>query len=91
MNAVSPARSWLIERLVARHAELERALEAELARPRPDDIAVRQIKREKLLVRDRIAALERSTLPPWMTQTGREAPVAGQAAKTRFSAAPNRS
>jgi len=90
MNAVSPARSWLIERLAARHAELERALAEELARPRPDDIAVRQIKREKLLVRDRIAALEHSALPPWMTGAAGEA-AAGQSAKTRFNSAPNRS
>jgi len=67
MSLQSPARSWLLERLSDRHAELERALAEEMERPMPDDTALRRIKREKLSVRDRIAAIERGAVPPaWM-------------------------
>jgi hypothetical protein len=78
MSLDSPARSWLLDRLIERHAELERALAEEMERPRPDDATVRQIKREKLAVRDRIAAIERGAVPPaWMTDAG--SPRSGQA------------
>jgi hypothetical protein len=72
MSLQSPARSWLLERLSDRHAELERALAEEMERPMPDEAALRWIKREKLAVRDRIAAIERGAeMPaaPWMRDT----------------------
>ncbi|GGG29711.1 hypothetical protein GCM10010964_17020 [Caldovatus sediminis] len=78
MSLDSPARSWLLDRLTERHAELERALAEEMERPRPDEATVRRIKREKLAVRDRIAAIERGAVPPaWMMDAG--APRSGQA------------
>ncbi len=68
MTLQSPARSWLLERLSDRHAELEAALAAEMGRPLPDETALRRIKREKLVLRDRIAAIERGAAPPsWMS------------------------
>lgn len=70
MSLDSPARSWLLARLAERHAELEQALASEMERPRPDEAVVRRIKREKLAVRDRIAAIERGaeTPPAWMAE-----------------------
>jgi hypothetical protein len=38
-----------------RHAALERRLQAEMARSRPDDVEVTRIKAEKLRLKDRIA------------------------------------
>jgi hypothetical protein len=43
------------EALRLRHAALERCLQAEMARPRPDDGEVARIKAEKLRLKDRIA------------------------------------
>jgi hypothetical protein len=37
------------------HAALERRLQAEMARSRPDDVEVTRIKAEKLRLKDRIA------------------------------------
>lgn len=54
----SAARVWLLARLWVRHAELERRV-ADAAR-RADPAALRALKAERLAVRDRIAALERS-------------------------------
>lgn len=81
----SPARAWLLDRLSARHAELERALLAETARPVPDDAALRRLKREKLLIRDRIAAIERGAMPPWAVG-GRTIPGAPTNLPARSSA-----
>ncbi|TQF82022.1 MULTISPECIES: YdcH family protein [unclassified Elioraea] len=56
-----PQRSFerMIEDLRAQHAAFERALREELARPAPDDAAVRRLKRAKLTVRDRMALISR--------------------------------
>ena len=37
------------------HAALEQSLQAEMARPRPDEMEVARIKAEKLRLKDRIA------------------------------------
>ncbi len=47
-----------IEELKARHAELERALEAEANRPFPDQTTLIDLKKQKLQAKDRIARLE---------------------------------
>ncbi len=49
-----------IDTLKFEHANLDAALEEENSRPRPDDSAIAQIKREKLRVKDEIAKLSRA-------------------------------
>ena len=56
-------RRLRIRTLEARHAALERDLAEELARPAPNPIRVRQIKRRKLALKDDIAGLSRSPQP----------------------------
>lgn len=46
-----------ISALKAKHADLEKALEAETQRPRPDSAVLAGIKREKLRIKDEIARL----------------------------------
>ncbi len=43
--------------LKARHAGLECSIEAEAERPRPDDVVISQMKREKLRIKDELAIL----------------------------------
>ncbi len=43
--------------LKARHAGLEGAIEEATERPRPDDVAISQMKREKLRIKDELAIL----------------------------------
>lgn len=45
------------------HSALDNKLRGELARPAPDLVTVGRLKREKLAVKDRIAALDRSRAP----------------------------
>ncbi len=52
--------AWLLTRLQVQHSGLERRIAEEAGRPRPDATVLGALKREKLAVRDRIAALERS-------------------------------
>lgn len=56
-----PQRSFerMIEDLRAQHAAFERALREEQARPMPDGVAVRRLKRAKLTVKDRMALISR--------------------------------
>ena len=49
---------YLIHRLHGRHALLEDALGEEMRRPKPDDRRIADIKKRRLLVRDRLRALE---------------------------------
>ncbi len=49
---------YFIHRLHGRHAQLEAALAEELRRPAPDYRRIADIKKRKLLVRDRLRALE---------------------------------
>ncbi len=46
--------------LKARHASLEGAIEEEAERPRPDDVAISRMKREKLRIKDEMAILQSS-------------------------------
>lgn len=48
-----------VESLRAKHAELEHQLEEEEHRPHPDDMIVADLKRQKLRIKDQIAALIR--------------------------------
>ncbi|MDT7934359.1 MAG: DUF465 domain-containing protein [Sphingomonadaceae bacterium] len=47
------------ETLSARHAALERRIAAEAQRPNPDTILLRELKREKLRLKDALAGLTR--------------------------------
>lgn len=44
-----------VESLQAKHAGIESRLREELSRPVPDTVAVHQLKREKLVIKDVIA------------------------------------
>ena len=44
--------------LRARHAELEEALATETHRPLPDQVAIKEIKKQKLRIKDELARLE---------------------------------
>ena len=46
-----------LEALARKHAELERQLAAESARPHPDTMTIAAIKRQKLRTKDRLAEL----------------------------------
>ncbi len=48
-----------IETLKHKHAAIEAALQAENARPHPDDDLVSQLKRQKLKLKDTIKELSR--------------------------------
>ena len=47
-----------IDSLRSRHATLEAKLEREEGRPLPDDIALHDLKRQKLAIKDEIRRLE---------------------------------
>jgi hypothetical protein len=53
-----------IAALRARHAELDLALRQEIARPLPDEQRLSDLKRQKLRVKDMIAALSREAQRP---------------------------
>jgi hypothetical protein len=55
----------LMGRLTERHADLERQIAEERARPAPDEMLIRRLMRERLLARDRIAALSGCAMPRW--------------------------
>jgi len=46
-----------IEALKAKHHALDEALEAENSRPRPDEAEISRLKKQKLQIKDEIAAL----------------------------------
>lgn len=46
-----------IESLRAKHASLKELIETENQRPHPDDVEITKLKREKLRIKDEIAAL----------------------------------
>ena len=54
---------YLLHRLQGEHSLLEAALAQEGRRPAPDERALKAMKRRKLLVKDRLQALERSAVP----------------------------
>lgn len=45
-----------VESLKAKHAGIEARLQAEQSRPAPDDTTIRELKREKLRIKEAIAA-----------------------------------
>lgn len=47
-----------IAHLQGKHAELEQALAEEMARPLPDFFAIKDMKKQKLLIKEEIARLE---------------------------------
>lgn len=55
----------LLDRLEERQADLGRRIAAERARPAPDEVLIRRLTRERLLARDRIAALSGCAMPRW--------------------------
>jgi hypothetical protein len=57
--------NWLVASLSRRQAELQAAIQAERARPVPNQALIRRMERETLLARDRIAAIQRNDLPAW--------------------------
>ena len=48
-----------IHSLQARHATLEEKLDNESGRPLPDDVAIHDLKRRKLAIKDEIERLQR--------------------------------
>lgn len=44
--------------LKAKHSELENALRIEISRPQPDQAVVSQIKKQKLRIKDELAAID---------------------------------
>ena len=44
--------------LRGRHAELEEELEMETHRPHPDQVAVKEIKKQKLRIKDELARID---------------------------------
>ncbi|MCC7281310.1 MAG: YdcH family protein [Acetobacteraceae bacterium] len=54
----------MVRALEARHAEFERMLGEELARPMPDETVVKRLKHEKLAIRDRLAGMAAATGRP---------------------------
>jgi hypothetical protein len=59
-----------MSRLHERHADLERQIAAERARPAPDEALIRRLTRERLLARDRMAALTGCAMPRWARESG---------------------
>lgn len=55
----------LMGRLTERLLDLERQIAEERARPVPDEALIRRLSREKLLARDRVAALSGCAMPRW--------------------------
>lgn len=51
---------YLVLRLRARHASLEEEIGAELGKPLPDPIRIRELKKEKLQVRDKLHRILRA-------------------------------
>jgi hypothetical protein len=46
-----------IDALRAKHHALEAMIEEEIHRPRPDDVAIARLKKQKLMIKDEIATL----------------------------------
>jgi hypothetical protein len=58
-----------LQRLRDRHRELEQQLRTELKRPEPDNLAIQDLKRRKLQIKDDIF-LARAGLEPVQLQAG---------------------
>lgn len=49
------------ESLRAKHAAIELQIQQEENRPKPDDMLIAELKRQKLRIKDEIASLERAS------------------------------
>jgi hypothetical protein len=65
MDGSLASGSHLMGRLAERHSELERQIAAERARVFPDEMLIRRLQRERLLAKDRMAALAGCGMPRW--------------------------
>ena len=52
------AQNERISALETQHASLEAKIEEELGRPHPDDVVIGSLKKQKLRIKDEIAALQ---------------------------------
>ncbi len=52
------AERYLVSQLKSKHANLELAIENEMARPLPDEDALLKLKREKLQIKDELLKLD---------------------------------
>jgi hypothetical protein len=48
-----------LDSLKSKHLDLEQLIEQEEARPRPDEVKIHELKRQKLRIKDEIAELAR--------------------------------
>lgn len=58
MGATQVEQQVPVETLREKHASLQQLLDDETRRPMPDQGTISQLKREKLLIKDRIAEIE---------------------------------
>lgn len=65
MDGGSASGGYLMHRLTERQADLERQIAVERARPMPDEALIRRMSRERLLAKDRLAALAGCAMPRW--------------------------
>mgnify|MGYP002778186983 CR=1 FL=1 len=65
MDGSSVSGGTLLGRLAERSEDLERQIAEERARPIPDELLIRRLTRERLLARDRMAALGGCGMPRW--------------------------
>ncbi|NKE47560.1 YdcH family protein [Roseomonas frigidaquae] len=71
MEGVSSASGGALKlRLVERLSDLERLIAVEQARSAPDTALIRRLSREKLLAKDRMAALGGCGMPRWAREDG---------------------
>lgn len=57
-------------RLTDLHVSIERRIALERARTVPDEPLLRRLQRERILARDRLAALSSPVMPPWARAEG---------------------
>ena len=57
------SRDERIEALKAKHQALEQAIEQENSRPHPDDMEIVNLKKQKLVIKDELAALTAQPRP----------------------------
>ncbi|WP_137176575.1 hypothetical protein [Roseomonas sp. AR75] len=67
MDGSIPASSSQV-RLTEREADLARRIADERLRPAPDDVLLRRLMRERMLARERLAALAGAAMPRWARQ-----------------------
>jgi hypothetical protein len=51
------SRQERIEALKSKHQALEHAIDEENNRPRPDDLQINRLKKQKLMIKDELASL----------------------------------